>query len=204
MRELDPVPPDQSGPVVALVSSAGGLDALSRVLRVLPASFPAAVIALQHVDPTRGSHLSSLLDGVGRLRVSDAHDGAVLEAGAIIVAPSGFHTLITRDRRVALIRSGKRPPYRPSADLLLSTLAVAVGPDAIGVVLTGLGHDGAAGVRAIKRLGGTLIASDTASSQEPSMPEAAVDTGDVDYVLPLDDIAAVLVELLTTSRRDVV
>jgi two-component system, chemotaxis family, protein-glutamate methylesterase/glutaminase len=187
---------------VALVSSAGGLDALSRVLRGLPASFPAAVIALQHADPERASRLASILDNVGPLPVADAQDGAALEAGTIIVAPNGFHTLITRDRSVALVRSGKRPPYRPSADLLLATLAVAVGPDAVGVVLTGLGHDGAAGVTAIKRLGGTLIASDTASSQEPSMPEAAVDTGDVDHVLPLDDIGAALVELLTTSNHE--
>ena len=181
--------------VVALVSSAGGLNALSRVLALMPATFPAAIVALQHSDPDRVSGLAHLLDRVGPLPVTDARDGTALSGGRVIVAPSGFHTLITRDRRVALVRSGKRPPMRPSADLLLASLAVCVGSDAIAVVLSGFGHDGAAGATAIKRLGGTLIASDLATSQEPSMPEAAIDTGQVDHILPLEEIAAMLVDL---------
>jgi two-component system, chemotaxis family, protein-glutamate methylesterase/glutaminase len=179
------------------VSSAGGLDALTRVLKTTPVELPASVIALQHTDPARAGQLAALLDRAGPLPVENARDGAALVAGRVVVAPSGFHTLITRDRTVALVRSGLRPPNRPSADLLLTSLAVAVGPDAIAVVLTGLGHDGAAGATAIKRLGGTLIASSLATSQEPSMPEATIDTGQVDHVLPLDDVGAALAELVS-------
>jgi two-component system chemotaxis response regulator CheB len=186
-----------SGAVIALVSSAGGLEALRGVLGVLPAELPASVVVLQHADPSRASQLASLLDRVAPLAVADAHDGAALAPGSVIVAPSGFHTLITRDRTVALVRSGPHPPSRPSADLLLASLAVAVGPDAIAVVLTGFGHDGAAGATAIKRLGGTLIASSLATSQAPSMPEAAIDTGQVDHVLPLEEIGAALVRLVS-------
>jgi two-component system, chemotaxis family, protein-glutamate methylesterase/glutaminase len=182
-------------PVIALVSSMRGLDALGRVLKTLPARLPASVIALQHADPARASRLAPLLDRLGPLPVADARDGIALSPGTVIVAPSGFHMLIAGDRTVALVRSGKRPPERPSADLLLTSLAVALGPDAIAVVLTGLGHDGAAGATAIKRLGGTLIASSIATSREASMPEAAIDTGLVDHVLPLDDIGAALAEL---------
>jgi two-component system, chemotaxis family, protein-glutamate methylesterase/glutaminase len=188
--------------VVALVSSSGGLDALSRVLRVMPAQLPACVIALQHADPSRASQLAPLLDREGALPVSDACDGAALAPGRVVVAPSGFHTLVTRERTVVLIRSGERPPSRPSADLLLASLAVAVGSDVIAVVLTGFGHDGAAGATAVKRLGGVLIASSLATSEEPSMPEAAIDTGVVDAVLPLDDIGAALVDELTTRQTD--
>jgi two-component system chemotaxis response regulator CheB len=183
--------------VIALVSSLGGLDALGRVLRTMPAHLDASVIALQHSDPARASQLARLLDQRGPLPVTEARDGAALSPGGVIVAPSGFHTLIGRDRTVALVRSGQRPPDRPSADLLLTSLAVAVGPDAIAVILTGLGHDGAAGATAVKRLGGTLITSSIATSQEPSMPEAAIDTGLVDRVLPLDDIGAALAVLVS-------
>jgi two-component system, chemotaxis family, protein-glutamate methylesterase/glutaminase len=167
------------------------------VLRILPALLPASVIALQHADPVRASELARLLDRPGPLPVAVARDGDALSPGSVIVAPSGFHTLIARDRTVVLVRSGEHPPSRPSADLLLTSLAVAVGPDAIAVVLTGLGHDGAAGATAIKRLGGTLIASSIATSQEPAMPEVAIDTGQVDHVLALDDIGAALTELVS-------
>ena len=186
--------------VVALVSSRGGLDALSRVLEVMPAQLPACVIALQHTDPSRASQLAPLLDRVGPLAVAEARDGEALALGRVLVAPSGFHTLVTRDRTLALVRSGERPPNRPSADLLLASLAVAVGPDAIAVVLTGFGHDGAAGASAIKRLGGVLIASSLATSQAPSMPEAAIDTGVVDHVLALDDIGAALADLVSRTN----
>jgi two-component system, chemotaxis family, protein-glutamate methylesterase/glutaminase len=185
----------RESPIVAMVSSVGGLDAVGRVLRGLPADLPAAVIALQHTDPARVSHLAAILDRTAPLPVTDARDGAVLAPGRVVVAPSGFHTLVTRDRTVALVPSGRRPPYRPSADLLLATLAAIAGPEAIAVVLSGFGSDGAAGVTAVKRLGGTVIASDLATSQQTSMPEAAIDTGQVDHVLPLDDIARALVEL---------
>jgi two-component system, chemotaxis family, protein-glutamate methylesterase/glutaminase len=187
--------------VVALVSSVGGLDALSRVLKVLPAQLPACVVALQHTDPSRASQLAPILDRVSRLPVAEARDGVTLSPGCVLVAPSGFHTLIAGDRTVALVRVGERPPSRPSADLLLTSLAVAIGRDAIAVVLTGFGHDGAAGATAIKRLGGVLIASTTATSYEPSMPEAAINTGVVDHVLPLDDIGTALVDLVA-ERTD--
>jgi two-component system chemotaxis response regulator CheB len=191
-----------NAPVVALVSSRGGLDALSRVLKVMPARLPACVIALQHTDPSRAGQLTPLLDRVGALAVAEARDGEALAPGRVLVAPSGSHTLVTRNLTVALIRSGERPPHRPSADLLLASLAVAAGPDAIAVVLTGFGHDGATGATAIKRLGGTLIASSLATSQAPSMPEAAIDTGLVDHILALDDIGAALTDLVARRARE--
>lgn len=187
-------------PVVVLVSSAGGLDALARVLAQLPAGLAAAVVALQHHDPDHVSRLALLLDRAGPLPVADVRDGEPLETGRVFVAPSGFHTLISRDLTLALIRSGQRPPLRPSADLLLASLAIAAGPDAIAVVLTGYGHDGAAGAAAVKRFGGTLIASDRATSQQFGMPEAAIATGDIDHVLPLDDIGQAVVRTVLAPR----
>jgi two-component system chemotaxis response regulator CheB len=187
------------GPVIALVSSAGGLDALTCVLSSLQVAPPAAVVVLQHHDPDHVSRLAALLGRVTPLPVADARDGERLEQGRVFVAPSGFHTLIARDRTFALIRSGRRPPLRPSGDLLLTSLAISVGTDAIAVVLTGFGHDGAAGATAVKRFGGTLLASDRATSREFGMPEAAIDTGDVDHVLPLDEIGPSLMRLVSPA-----
>jgi two-component system chemotaxis response regulator CheB len=186
-------------PVIVLISSAGGLDALTRVLASLPAALPAAVVVLQHHNPDHASRLAGLLERVTPLPVADARDGDRLEPGRVFVAPSGFHTLIGRDRTLALVRSGPRPPLRPSGDLLLTSLAISVGTDAIAVVLTGFGSDGAAGVTAVKRFGGTLLASDRASSREFGMPEAAIDTGDVDHVLPLDEIGPAVMRLVSPA-----
>src|SRR4051794_16331123 len=90
--------------------SLGGVGALSRVLSVMPARLPACVIALQHTDPSRASRLAPLLDRVGPLPVAEARDGVALAPGLVLVAPSGFHTLVTRDLTLALVRSGERPP----------------------------------------------------------------------------------------------
>ncbi len=110
-------------PVVALVSSTGGLDALSRVLTRLSAGFPAAVVALQHLDPEQHSHLPELLAHKTILPVCWAVDGQSVVPGTVVVAPPGRHMLVGGNGEVALVLSGKTPPPRPSADLLLSSLA---------------------------------------------------------------------------------
>jgi two-component system chemotaxis response regulator CheB len=186
-------------PVIALVSSVGGLEALSRVLRPLPADFPAAVIALQHQTPDRASGLSEILGRRCRMRVADARQGEALTSSRVAVAPAGRHVLVNHDLQIVLIASGPFPPHRPSADLLLTTLALAAGPLAVAVVLSGGGNDGATGASAVHDLGGTVIAADRASSLAYSMPEATIGRQDaVDRVCPVDDIADVL---MTIVRR---
>lgn len=185
-------------PIVALVCSAGGIDALTRVLAPLPSDLPAAVIVLQHLSPDHHSELATLLDARTALPVATATDGAALRAGQILVAPAGEHALITGEQSIALIRSGGLPPYRPSADLLLTTLAVTSGARVIAVVLSGRGNDAATGASAVHRFGGTVIASTALTSTQASMPQAAIDRdGAVDHVVPLDDIAALLLALTT-------
>ena len=190
-------------PVMALVCSTGGLDALSRVLRPLPASFDAALLVLQHLDPDTTSGLTRILTRRTVLPVSDAREGDVLTAGTILVAPSGQHTLITGQGTVALIESGARPPYRPSADLLLTSLALAVGPRAVAVVLSGHGIDGATGATAVHHFGGMVIASDEATSTEYSMPGATIGRDTIiDHAIALDEIAALLLTLTGLSQTD--
>jgi len=183
-------------PVLALVSSTGGLNALARVLGPLPAEFPAAVIAMQHTDPTHPSELARLLDRQTALSVRPAISGAALAPGDVLVPPAGSHLLVGRDDRVHLIHTGLIPPARPSADLLLTTLAVALGDRAVAVVLSGTGHDASLGVQAITLFGGACFMQDEASSAQYGMPGAASAAGDYGPPLPLDEIAAVLVTLL--------
>jgi two-component system chemotaxis response regulator CheB len=191
-------------PIVALVCSAGGLDALSRVLTRLPADLPAAIVALQHLAPDRPSELAALLDARTALAVTTARDGDKLAAGRVLVAPPGRHLLLTNDGTVALIRSGAVPPARPSADLLLTSLALTAGPRAIAVVLTGHGTDGAIGAAAVHRFGGVVLASDEATSLHFAMPAATIGKGTVtDHVVGLDDVAPLLSSLISAPHRPV-
>lgn len=183
-------------PVLALVSSTGGLDALARVLGPLPGNFPAAVIAMQHTDPKHPSELAQILDRQTALTVQPATSDADLVPGEVLVPPAGSHLLVGRDDRVHLIPTGLLPPARPSADLLLSSLAVALGSRAVAVVLTGSGHDASLGVQAISLFGGACFMQDEASSVQYGMPGAATASGNYGPPLPLDEIAAVLVALL--------
>ncbi len=183
-------------PVVALVSSAGGLDALTRVLAPLPAAFPAAVIALQHTSPDAPARLANILGRRTALPVRSARDREPLIPGQVLVIPPGAHMLVGTDATVRLLKTGALPPARPSADLLLCTLAVALGPRAIAVVLTGGGTDGSLGAQAMHAFGGHTVVQDEASSEHYGMPRAVVNADHPGTPQPLDDIAKYLIALL--------
>ncbi len=193
---------DENRPrVVGLVSSAGGLHALSSVLARLPADFPAAIIALQHMEPERPSMLAEILGRRTPLRVEPARDGDPLRPGVVLVTPPARHTLVCPDGTVALIWSGQRPPSRPSADLLLTSMAISLGARAIAVVLSGSGNDGTAGAAAVKRLGGLVVAQDRATSQNFGMPGSAIGFDKIVHqVAPLERIGGLLVELVADAR----
>ena len=188
-------------PIVALVGSAGGVEAVTRILSRLPADFPASVVVLIHMRPERTSQLVEVMSRECSLPIVAAVDGVPLLPSRAIVVPPGTHLLITPDGQVpqaALIVSGVYPPSRPSADLLLATFATAVGPRAIAVILSGGGHDGATGATAIHVCGGTVLATDETSSRHYSMPLAAIERDNaVDRILPLDEIGPALEELVS-------
>jgi two-component system, chemotaxis family, protein-glutamate methylesterase/glutaminase len=186
-------------PVVVLSCSAGGLPALQTVLAPLPADLPAAVIIVQHMPPDSSSLLPTILGRSTDLTVKWAEEGDSLRAGTALAAPPGQHVLVTKDEIVALIPSGSVPPYRPSADLLLTTLALAAGRRVIAVTLSGHGKDAATGATAVHRFGGTVIACSPETSAWDSMPGATIGRDDItDHVVPLDDMAALLLALTTT------
>jgi two-component system, chemotaxis family, protein-glutamate methylesterase/glutaminase len=192
--------PAAGPPIVALVCSAGGLQALISVLGPLPAGFPAATIVLQHQAPDKRSYLPDILARDCALPVSAARHGADLRAGTVVVVPPGKHALVTTGNQIALISANYPPPYRPSADLLLTSLALVAARRTIAVILSGGGSDGATGAVALHDFGGTVIAADKASSAHFGMPAAAISSDDaVDYVRPAGDIPALLISL-TMSR----
>jgi two-component system, chemotaxis family, protein-glutamate methylesterase/glutaminase len=189
-------------PVIALVASAGGLEAVSRVLGPLPGDLAAAIVVLIHQSPDRVSVIAEILGGRCAMPVAAAEHDRRLRPATVIVAPPGRHVLIGPGPTVGLIVSGAVPPSRPSADLLLATLATAVGPSAIAVVLSGGGHDGATGATAVHRYGGTVVASDAASSESFSMPLATIERDHaVDHVVDLDAIPALLTELVAAAQQ---
>ena len=179
---------------MALAASAGGLAALTHVLSSLPPDFAAPLLVVQHVDPRHRSWLAEILSRRVALAVTQVQGGEQIAAGTVYVAPPDHHLLLGQGGALELSDLARVQHVRPSADLLFTSLAEAWGPGAIAVVLTGTGRDGADGVLAVKRQGGTVIAQDEAA-EFFGMPDAAFRTGVVDQVLALDDIAPALVRL---------
>jgi two-component system chemotaxis response regulator CheB len=174
--------------VVALVASAGGLGALSDVLRDLPMDFPVPVVVQQHL----GGHtsvLTTILARRSRHEVGWAIDGAVLIPGQVAVCPARMQLTVTPDGTCLLtpLEPAKIHPH----DVLLKSLADSYGPRALAVVLSGSGTDGAAGTTALKNAGGIVIAQSEDTSEYPSMPQAAIAAG-ADLVLPLWEIGRVI------------
>jgi len=185
--------------IVALAASAGGLNALSQVLTALPQDFPASIVVVQHLDPRHRSLMAHILSGRTALRVKEAEERDVIAPGTVYVAPPDRHLLVNPDGTLSLSQSELVHFLRPSADLLFESVAASHRERAIAVVLSGTGSDGSMGVQAIKKMGGTVIAQDEKTSQFYGMPGAAVQTGGVDFVLPLEEIAAALVTLVTNG-----
>lgn len=184
--------------IVALAASAGGLNALTHVLSTLPPDFPAALVVVQHVDPRHRSLMADILSRRTRVRVREAVEADRVHAGVALIAPSNRHLLVNPDHSVSLTQTELVHFVRPSADLLFESVAASFRERAIAVVLSGSGHDGAMGVRAIKKTGGTVIVQD-ANAEFAGMPDAAKATGLADFVLPLDDIAPALQKLCAAS-----
>lgn len=181
-----------SFPVVALVCSLGGADALLRVLGPMRADLPAAVVALQHLDPRYPSTLTARLQEACALTVRTAADGARLEPGTVEVAPAGSHVLLAQDDRLLLVDSGDRATPRPSADLLLTSMAAVLGPRLLAVVLTGTGDDGAVGAQVVVRYGGRTLVQDEQSAQAFGMPQATILADGPGDPVPLDELAEVI------------
>ena len=184
--------------VIAIGTSTGGPAALAQVLGALPSNLPAPIAIVQHIAEGFDVGLARWLNAVSPLNVVIAADGMKPGAGDVVIAPSGKHLGLTR-RGVVLSDGEPLDGHLPSVTHMFSTVARSFGSRALGVVLTGMGGDGARGLVELKRAGGRVLAQDESSSIVFGMARKAVELGAVDRVLPLDDIPAAIVKICSGS-----
>jgi two-component system CheB/CheR fusion protein len=182
--------------LVVIGSSAGGIEALSRVVGSLPPDFPAPIVIAQHLDPRRPSHLGEILARHATLPIKIVEEAASLEDGVIFVVPSNkLVEIVDGELRLRPARPGS---VAPSVDLLLETAAAAFGPGLTAVILTGSGSDGSAGAWHVKQAGGAVVIENPATALFPSMPRS-ISPSLVDATADLDSIGDVLRDLLTAG-----
>jgi len=187
--------------IIVIGTSAGGMDALTRLVAQLPKAFPAPIFVVQHMSADiNGDALLHALNGAGNLRCEHAKDGGTFRAGHIYLAPGDHHLLVIKGK--TLVTKGARENRsRPGIDPLFRSAAVAYRSRVIGVVLTGYLDDGTAGMIAIKRCGGTCVVQDPSDAAYPDMPQNVLNQLDADYVVPLVVMGALLRKLLERPAR---
>ncbi|OKH39147.1 chemotaxis protein CheB [[Phormidium ambiguum] IAM M-71] len=182
--------------IVGITASSDGTDAIINILKELPKDFPVPILIVKHLAIGYKSYFPLIFAHRTLLTVKEAENGEKVKSSVVYVAPPDYHLVVNTDREISLIQTGKVNYVRPSADVLLKSIAENYQARSIAVILTGADSDGAEGVRAIKQMGGTVIAQDEATSGVFGMPGSAIATGCVDFILPIDQIAEAIVNLV--------
>jgi two-component system chemotaxis response regulator CheB len=202
LPSVPPPPPTGATMVVAIASSTGGPRALAEVVPNLPGDLQAAVLIVQHMPAGFTKSLAARLDLMSKLTVTEAVDGEPIQANRVYLAPGGVHMRVAHDGRgTRCLALDTSPPVwgvRPAADPLFTSVARHFGRAAVGVVLTGMGRDGAEGLRLIREAGGQGVIQDRATSTIYGMPQAALQRAGADRIVPLGDVAPAIVGLLGT------
>lgn len=180
--------------IVLIGASTGGLKILEELLPHLPV-LKAAVVIVQHITPQIDQAFVKSLARVSAMPVMLAQEGHPLQAGQIYLAPGGVHLNLVRNQSFHLFHGEKVNSVCPAIDVAMKSLSAPVGIKLAGVILTGMGADGAAGITHIKQMGGITIAQDQKTSVIYGMPKAAAETGQVDFILPTLKIADKLREI---------
>ncbi|MBU0502205.1 MAG: chemotaxis response regulator protein-glutamate methylesterase [Candidatus Margulisbacteria bacterium] len=189
--------------IVVIGASTGGPRALSELIPKLPANLPAAVIVVQHMPPDFTAAFSARLDMDSLLRVKEAAEGDVIEAGKVLVVPGDYHLELCEKGNKIVVALNKKPKVcniRPSINVTMKSAAALYGDKVIGVILTGMGEDGVDGLAEIKRLGGKTIAEDKSTAIIYGMPAVAAKRGVADQILPLYSIADEIVKLVNNGK----
>ncbi|MEW6266506.1 MAG: chemotaxis response regulator protein-glutamate methylesterase [Thermodesulfobacteriota bacterium] len=184
--------------VVALGISTGGPKALAEMMPQLPGNMEAGLLIVQHMPPVFTQTLAQRLDGLCPLEVREAKEGDLVKSGLALVAPGGRHMVVARETsktdavEIKLLDTPPENSCRPSADVLFRSVAAAYGPEAVGVIMTGMGSDGAAALKLMKERGAHVIAQNKETCTVFGMPKKPVEEGWADEVLPLEDIASAI------------
>ena len=183
--------------IVAIGISTGGPNALQYVLSQIPADFPASIVVVQHMPEGFTEMFAKRLDECCALEVQEARSGDLLIAGRVLICPGNRHIMVRRMPRGDMAVLSDGPPvngHRPSADVLFHSVAQQFGLTAIGLLMTGMGEDGAEGLGAIKDAGGMTIAQSEDTCVVSGMPRAAISKGYANKVIPLDNLPGFLVQ----------
>ena len=177
---------------VVIGASAGGVQAVGTLLSLLPADLQMPLVIVQHIHPAEDDGLPQIFAQRCPLAIKNAEDKEEIRFGTVYFAPADYHLLIEMAGTFALSVDEKVNYARPSVDVLFESAAHVYQSQLLAIVLTGANNDGAAGIRLIKKCGGTTIAQDPSTALFPAMPQAAIDTGAIDKVLSLEEIAALI------------
>jgi two-component system chemotaxis response regulator CheB len=175
-------------PIIVLASSTGGPATLMSLMPYFPKDFPGAVILVQHMPGNFTAQFSKQLAEISKIKVKEAEAGEIIIPGQLYVCPGSHHLRVSPTGRISLDDGPRISGYRPCADLTFESTAEYAGPMTIGVILTGMGNDGAKGVQEIRAAGGHVIAQDESTAVIFGMPQEAIKTGAVDQVLPMEAI----------------
>ncbi len=187
--------------IVVIGTSAGGVYALKDLAAALPPDFSAAIFVVLHLSPYSPSLLPQILNNAGPLEATQAIDGERIRGGHIYIAPPDHHLMVERDQ-VIVKKGPKENRFRPSIDALFRSAAYSYGSRVIGVVLTGLLDDGTSGMWSVKRLGGLGIVQQPDDALYASMPDSVLQHVDVDYSVPLTELAPLLCQLTEETVID--
>ena len=188
-QSVSAVPSDQRFPVVVLAASTGGPATVMRLAPGFTRDFPAAVLLVQHMPSTFTTQYAAQLAEFTEIRVKEAEHNESVQPGTLYICPGAQHLKLAASGKIQLdAKSGRIHGYLPNIDITMESVAAFAGPMSIGVVLTGMGNDGANGAKAIKSAGGFVLAQDEATCVIFGMPAEAIKLRAVDHVLPIDDI----------------
>lgn len=175
--------------VVVIGGSAGGFEALSSLLTALPPDFPAPILVVLHLHPSDAGALAKHLNRLCKLEVVEPCDKEPIAPGRVYVAPANYHMLVEHSGHIALSTEERVNWSRPSIDVMMESAVRVWGAHLIGIILSGANNDGTRGLKAIKAAGGTTIAQNPAEAGTPIMPQAAIDTGSIDFVMDVPEMA---------------
>lgn len=188
--------------IIVIGVSAGGMDALGKILPVLPEDFPVPIVVVQHLHSSQDGFLCKYLDERCAVTVKEADDKEPVAPAHVYFAPANYHLLIEEDKTISLSVDEKVNFARPSIDVLFESAVDAYRGSLVGIILTGANSDGVYGLQLIKKNGGMIIIQDPVTAEVSYLPKAAVDAVEADYILPLEDIGPFLKEKFSAQPSD--
>lgn len=197
LPKLPPLAPGAASRIVVIGSSTGGPKALEEVFAHIPPNLPAGIVVVQHMPKDFTRSFAERLNSLFPFPVKEAEAGDLVENGRVYIAPGDFHLTIGQDRRIHLNQGERVMFLRPAIDVTMENLPAVYGDKIVGVILTGMGRDGAKGMAKIKQAGGVTIAQDKNTATIYSMPKAVAEEGNADYILPLEKIGGVITDLVS-------